>query len=227
MSKVLYNFAMDTINYSVVAFFLSTSLLLTYLGIKFRSLKKQPMVNFGSGLLLVGLAFLVWLYIVGTQPDNLGLFVGIGMVPFAASFIMFLLAATSGVKVKYRIPLYIINAVILTTFVVLRYFIYDSNPGFTDNGYFAFNVDPVVIYFYAIITAFNFIPALYVVGRRIKNDIPRIGIELGLTLVAVGLVIMVTSKDDSLQFINGIGIVIGLVAATFAVMRYNLAKIIK
>lgn len=224
MLEVMYNFHMDTINYSVVAFFLSTSLMLGYLGYRFRGLKKQPMANFGTGLLFVSLAFLVWLYIVGTHPKNIDLFVGIGMVPFAASFIMFLLAATSGVKVKYRLPLYIINAIILTVFVLLRYFVYDSNPGFTENGYFAFNVDPVVIYFYALITAFNFIPALYVVGRHIKNDVLRIVIELGLTLVAVGLIIMVTSKEDSLQFINGVGIVVGLVASTVATVRYGLTK---
>lgn len=227
MVKVLYNSLMETINYSVVAFFLSTSVMLGFLGFKFRSLKKQPMVNFGTGLLFVSLAFLVWSYIVAAHPENIKLLVGVGMLPFAASFVMFLLAATSGVKIKYRLPLYIINAVILAVFVVLRYFVYDSNPGFTSTGYFAFNVDPVVIYFYALVTAFNFIPALYVVGRHIKHDVLRIAIELGLTLVAVGLIIMVTSTEDSLQFINGVGIVIGLVAASIATMRYGFSKTIK
>lgn len=227
MLKVLYNSVMDTINYSVVAFFISASVMLGYLGFSFRSLKKQPMVNFGTGLLFVSLAFLVWTYIVAAHPENIKLLVGIGMLPFAASFIMFLLAATSGVKTKYRLPLYIINAVILATFVVLRYFVYDSNPGFTSNGFFAFNVDPTVIYFYALITAFNFIPAVYVIGRHIKNDVLRIAIELGLTLVAVGLIIMVTSEDDSLQFLNGIGIIAGLVAACLATLRFGLSKTVR
>ena len=215
---------MDTINYSVVAFFATSTLMLGYIGYKFRSIKKQPMANFGNGLLLVGLAFLVWLYIVGTHPSHISAIVNVGMLLLAASFVMFLFAATSGVDIKYRFPLYLINAAILTTFIILRYFIFDSNPGFTSNGYFAFNVDPVVTYFYALITSFNFIPALYVVGRQLKNDVLRIAIELGLTLVGVGMVIMITSKEDSLQFINGVGIVTGLVLASLAIFQYGLTK---
>lgn len=220
----MYTVVMDTINYSVVSFFAVTTLMLGFLGIKFRSTKKQPMVNFGSGLLFVSLAFLIWTYITAAHPENIKLLVGVGMIPFVASFVLFLLAATSGIKAKYRIPLYVINALLLSTFLIVRYFIFDSNPGFTDQGYFEFNVDSTVIYFYALILSFNFIPALYVVGRHIKHDLLRICLELGLTLMSVGLVIMVTSKEDNLQFLNGIGIVVGLVAATAGAAKFNLTK---
>lgn len=215
---------MDTINYLVVAFFILTSLLLGYLGLRFRGLKKQPMIHFGNGLLFVCMAFLIWTYTVAVHPVNIGAVVTFGVMPLIGSFIMFLLAATSGLKAHYRMPIFVVSGVILTIFIALRFFIYESNPGFTENGFFAFNVDPIVLYFYAMIAAFNFIPAIYVVGRHIKNDLPRIGIELGLTLVAVGLVIMITSPEENLQIINGFGIVIGFLAACLSTIWLRLEK---
>lgn len=215
---------MDTINYLVVTFFISTSLMLGYLGLRFRSLNKQPMTHFGNGLLFVCVAFLIWTYTVAAHPANIEAVVTLGVMPLIGSFIMFLLAATSGIKPQYRMPIFLISGVILTLFIALRFFIYGSNPGFTENGFFAFNVDPVVLYFYAMIAAFNFIPAIYVVGRHIKNDLPRIGVELGLTLVAVGLVIMITSQEESLQVVNGFGIVIGFLAACLSTTRLRLDK---
>jgi hypothetical protein len=218
---------MNTINYNVVAFFLAATLMLGYLGFQFRKIKKQPMSYFGTGLIFVSLAFAIWLYIVAAHPENIKLIVSLGILPLAASFILFLLAATADVKAKYRVPLYIINGAILASFVLLRFFVYDSNPGFTANGYFAFNVDPVVIYFYALVTAFNLIPAIYVIGRHIKQDLLRIAFELGFTLVAVGLVVMVSSQQESLQFVNGVGIAVGLLVATVAVARYRLSDNLK
>lgn len=215
---------MDTVNYLVVTFFIATTLMLGYLGFVFRNVKRQPMTHFGNGLLLVGVAFLVWTYIVAAHPANLNLLVAIGVAPLIGSFIMFLLAAMTDIKAKYRPSLFIISGAIIVGLVAARYFLYKSDPGFTQNGFFAFNIDPVVLYFYAILTAFNFIPALYVVGRRITNDILRIGVELGLTLVALGLVIMITSQDENLQIANGIGIAIGLSAATLVTTMYSLTK---
>lgn len=215
---------MDTINYLVVAFFVSTSLMLAYLGFKFLSLKRQPMTHFGMGLLFVCLAFMVWTYIVAAHPTDIETIVAIGAIPFLGSFIMFLLAAMSDITAKYRFPLFVVSGAILVGFVILRFFVYESHPGFTENGYFAFNVNPIVLYFYAMLTAFNFIPAVYVVGRHIKHDLLRIGIELGLTLVAVGLIIMVTNQDEGLQVINGAGIFAGLFVATMATTVYRLDK---
>lgn len=218
---------MESVNYSVVAFFIASTLMLSYLGLKFKQTGKTPLTSFGSGLLLVGVAFLVWTYIVATHPSNLQELTTLGAIPFVASFVLFLITATSGLKAEYRLPFYAIGGVLLSSFVIVRFFLYESNPGFTSNGYFAFNVDPVVLYFYAMIAAFSFIPAVYVVGRKLKNDLLRVGVELGLTLVAVGLIIMLTNTSDSLQFINGVGIIVGFIAASFAVLTYPLKKNVK
>lgn len=217
----------ENANALVVAFFVASTLMAAYLGIKFFKIKKQPMVSFGLGLILIAIAFLVWTYMVLFHPNNMGLLVSIGALPFMGAFIAFLVSAVSNVKAKYKIPLYAINLSILAIFIILRFFVFESNPGFTPEGFFAFNVDPAVLYFYALLLSFNFIPALYVVGRHIKKDIPRIGIELGLTLVAVGLVIMVTSHDESLQIINGTGIIFGFIAASLATMLFRIEKHIK
>ena len=215
---------METINYLVASFFTASTLLLAYLGYSFASSKKQSLRNFGVGISFVSLAFLIWTYIVTFHPANLGLVATVGVIPLFCAFIYFLLAAVSGVKTKYRLSLIFISGVILASFVVARFFLYESNPGFTDNGFFAFNVDPVVLYFYALILSFNFIPAVYVVGRHIKHDLFRVFFELGLTLVSEGLIIMVTNTDESVQIVNGVGIAIGLVAAALATAKYGLSS---
>lgn len=218
---------MNTINYSVVLFFILAALLMVFLGSRFREVSKEPARSFGNGLLLVALAFVVWGGIVALHPQDMQTAVTVGMLPFFISFLVFLRAAMTGVSVKYKAPIYLTNLSILTIFVVLRLFVFKSDPGFTDNGYFAFNVDALMIYFYTIITAFNFIPAIYVVGRHIKHDLLRLGMELGLTLVGVGMVVMITSKDDNLQFINGVGIIAGLLLASFYTALYRPAKYVK
>lgn len=215
---------MDTVNYLVVTFFSLATLLLAYLGWAFYRVKKQPFTYFGTGVLFVSLAFLVWTYIVTFHPADMSTATAIGVLPFFGSFIFFLLASVTGVKLKYRTPLLFVSGLILASFIVARFFLYQSNPGFTENGFFEFNIDPVVLYFYAMILSFNFIPAVYVVGRHIKHDLLRIFFELGLTLVAIGLIIMVTNKDENLQVVNGIGIAVGFIAASLAVARIGLNK---
>lgn len=215
---------METVNYLVVAFFALATLLVAYLGQAFYRSGKQPMLHFGVGLLFVSLAFFVWTYIVASHPQDMALATTIGVVPFFGSFIFFLLAATTGVKAQYRLPLILASGAILVGFVIARFFLYQSSPGFSQNGFFEFNVDPVVLYFYAMIMSFNFIPAVYVVGRHIKHDLLRMFVELGLTLVAIGLIIMVTSKDENLQVVNGAGIAIGLFGAVSAVAYFGLTK---
>lgn len=218
---------MEVVNGSVVAFFILSTFLLGVLGFKFKQTGSQPFANFGLGLLLVAAAFLIWTYIVAAHPDNIQAITTLGVIPFMASFVLFLLAATSGVSAKYRVPFYVTGIAVLSAFIVVRFLLFQSDPGFTDNGYFAFNVDPVVLYFYAMVAAFSFIPAVYVVGRQIKNDLLRIGVELGLTLVAVGLIIMLTNNDENLQLINGFGIIAGLLLSTVSVLAYPLKKNIR
>ena len=215
---------MEPTNYLVVAFFLTATLLSAFLGQRFYALNKQPMRHFGTGLLFVSLAFAVWTYVVALHPANMLVATTLAVVPFFGSFIFFLLAAVNGVKVVYRAPLLAISGAILAGFVIARFFMFQSNPGFDENGFFEFNIDPVALYFYALIMSFNFIPAVYVVGRHIKHDLLRVMVELGLTLVSVGLIVMVTSTDDNLQVVNGIGILLGFIAAAGSVAAYGLTK---
>ncbi len=215
---------MSTINLQVVSFFALGAALLAYIGYAFIKQNKQPMRNFGIGLAAASTAFVFWLYIVAFHPSDLKTLTLLSIVPFVASFIIFITAAVSDIKAKYQMPLYILAATILATFAVLRLFVYDSQPGFNEDGFFAFNIAPVVLYFYAMLNAFTFIPAIYVVARHIKHDMLRILVELGLTLFAIGMIVMIIGSDDLLQVINGVGMIVGLVMAAGGIAYYKLDK---
>ncbi len=218
---------MEPVNYFVVSFFAVATTLVAYIAARLRSTGKQPMQDLGTGLYFTAAAFLVWTYITWAHPVDMKTITALGAVPFMAAFVFYIKAAANGVKPASRSFLYLVSGALLAVFVFIRFFMFTSDPGFTGNGYFAFNIDPVVLYFYAMITSFTFIPAVYVVGRHIKHDMTRVCFELGLTLTAIGMVIMVTGSNENLQFVNGVGIMFGLLAAAGALASRNFDKSVK
>ena len=209
-------------NLSVLMFFIAGTLMFGYISSIYLKEKKAVFKFFGLGLLFIAVAFAIWSYVVSVRPENLSDITTIGVVPFIAAFGSFLASAASALKAKFRPIIYVIAAILLSTLALLRLFFFDSNPSFSEAGYFYFNAHPVILYAYAVIISFTLLPAVYVIGRQLKNMILRTVMELGFTLVTMGTVILITSYDETLQLINGYGLMIGLLAITLIHTKYRL-----
>ena len=198
-------------NLSVLSFFLFGTFSFAVLSVFYLKQKDAPFRLFGLALVLIALAFAVWSYVVYARPANLELITTIGVAPFVLAFGVLFAVSASSLKGKHKIFVYIFSALFVTLFALLRVFFYGSNPAFDDKGFFYFNADPVILYLYVLAISFSILPAVYVLGRQIKNITLRIVMELGFTLIAIGTIVLIISYDDWLQVINGWGMIIVLI----------------
>ena len=211
-------------NLSVLSFFIFGAISFAYLSYFYLKQKKPAFRLFGFSLALISLALAIWSYVVFARPANLILYTTIGVVPFVLSFGSLLACSATTLNTKYRKFIYIFALIFISIFGLLRIFFYASSPAFDSQGFFYFNADPVILYMYAMAISFSILPAIYVLGRQIKNVRLRILMELGFTLVAISAIILIISYDNWLQIINGWGMIIALLILLIAHTRYRLDK---
>jgi hypothetical protein len=106
--------------------------------------------------------------------------------------------------------------------MVLRFALRRSDPGFLDSGLFVFGVEPVVIYAYVIIMSFTLVPAAYIIASKIKNDILSNTVKLGLTVIAMGMAVLLSAWDLTLQTVNGVGMTIAFLSLVVAHLIFRL-----
>ncbi len=210
------------VNVAVFAFFALNTLLLAYLGGVYMRQKSQLFKLFGFGLLLNSVAFLFWTYITGFQPNNLDLVTSTGVIFFIGAFAAFFVASVSALKKEARKNAYIIGGLLLAVLIALRFFFYQSDPGFSPEGFFSFNTHMFVLYAYVLTMAFTFMPAVYAVSEKVKS--PRFAyiIRFGFTVIVIGTAILITSPDNNLQIVNGIGMSAAFLLLAVAHARYQL-----
>lgn len=203
-------------NLLVPAYFIGTSLSILFLSYKFFSKKNATFQNFAIGLALFAAAFAIWSVVVITKPDNLELFTTIGVIPFTAGLLFFLIAGTSKLKASKRSLATTLAVGYLGLMLFLRMFVYQSMPAFSENGLFYFRADPVIVALYIGAFAAALFPATNAVCQQIKDGTLKFVTQLGLTILIIGGVVMLTSFDDTLQLINGY-VMAGALAALLVV----------
>ena len=211
----------EQVNPLVFGFFALGAVLLLYIGVRYLLTKKVVNRLFGTGLTLTSVAFLFWAYVTGWQPENLAVFTTIGAVIFLGALISFFLSYVSSITPKKaRMAYLIIGSVVLVGFLAMRYLFFQSNPGFSDEGFFSFNIDQLVVYGYVVLLACSIAPATMAVAAAIKNKTLAGITRFGFSLVTIGTAILLTSPDNYMQTINGVGMLFGLlllaIAHTFA-----------
>jgi hypothetical protein len=189
-------------NYMVPLFFIAGTVAMWFLAYKYLTAKGTTFKNFGTGLLLYGLGFGAWGIGVLTK-DNVDFWTLVGVIPFAAAHLFYLMAATEKVKASVRSLLLFGAAAYLVVLFLIRTLVYESSPGFSDGGLFYFNAHPTVIMMYILAFALTLLPAIDVVSQKLKDKTLRVVSQVGFTILAVGGIILVSSYDDNLQTLNG------------------------
>lgn len=190
-------------HYMVPLYFIMGTLTILYIGYKFFSQKSSAFRNFGIGLLLYGAAFAIWSVAVITKPDNLAAITTIGVVPFAVAHLFFLMTASEKLKASNKSLVMMLGFGYLALLLVLRAFVYQSDPAFSANGLFYFHADPAIIALYIGAFASSLLPAINIVSQKIKDKTLRFISQFGFTVLAIGGIVLLTSYDDTLQTING------------------------
>jgi len=211
------------VNIWVFGFFIINTLLLAYLSSVYLKQKNKTFKLFGLGLGLNAVAFLLWSYITGVQPENLNLITGVGVLFFIAAFAAFFASTVTVLKSEARKAAYVLAGLFLALLVVLRFVFFVSNPGFSPEGFFSFNTNQIVLYAYVITMSFTIMPAAYVIADKVKNNALKNCIRFGFTLIVIGTAILITSTDTYLQIINGIGMVAAflLLAISHSIYKLN------
>lgn len=210
------------VNPWVFTFFVVAGLQLLLLSIFYiRTKKDSTLRNFGIGLLLTSIAFGFWAYVTGFRPTDLAFVVGIGVLFFIGALFYFFMSYLTALKGNARIIAIIFGLVAFVILVALRFIFNKSNPGFSSDGFFSFNTDQLVLYAYAVVLAFAVMPSAYVVAGKAKNEVFSLFIKFGYTTLVIGTAILITSSDNYLQVINGIGMVAALAILLLAHLSYK------
>jgi hypothetical protein len=207
----------DDVNPWVFGFFAIGSLLLIYIAQYYLRAKASIHRWFGGGLLLTGIAFLCWAYVTGFRPEALGLFTTIGALLFLASLISFFISYVHSItKKRARAAYWVIGALALVAFLTLRFVFFQSDPGFSPDGFFSFNIDQIVVYGYVVLLACSIAPATFAVAAKMKNLVLAGVTRFGFSLITIGTAILLTSPDNYMQVINGTGMLIGFLVLALA-----------
>ena len=196
---------------NVLFFFILGTLAFAFLAFRFVSGNGYGFRMFGIGLGLLAVAFAVWSVIVGTKPADLTLLTTMGVIPFATANVFFVAAGTSDFGAKARTTLITIATVVIAALFVIRTFINPSKPSLSENGLFYFNADPLAILLYVIVFAGALMPAVHIVSYHVENARTAIFTRLFFNVVTLAAVVLLVSKDDELQVLNGYVLLAGLI----------------
>lgn len=207
-------------DYLVPLFFVVGTAAMWFMAYKFWSAKGSIYKNFGAGLALYGLGFAVWSVAVFTK-SNVDLWTTIGVIPFASAHLFYLMAATGKARSSTRSLILLAGVAYLISLFFIRTFIYQSSPGFSNNGLFYFNAQSPVVAMYILAFTLSVFPAISAVSQQLKDSTLRIVMQVCFPILLVGGIILVASYDDDLQTINGwvTGITWAVVVTVFAQKR--------
>lgn len=210
-------------NLNVVLFFLLGSGIFALLGFKFYALKVNPFKDFGIGIALFGLSFLGFAAIVATHPADLGLMMSLAVLPFVGGFIALVSSATFNWQKNTRTMMMGIAIAFLVTLFALRTWVYPSDPGFSENGLVSFHAQPPVLLLYILAFAGGLMTALHVVTSRITQWRQAALTRIFFNLIILGGVILLTSADDNLQYLNSALLTTGFLGLLVLYVRSKVA----
>jgi len=189
-------------NILVLLFFIHNVLATTFLGIKFFGSKNRAFKNFGIAMLLNSLAFAIWTVAVVTRPANLEQVVTIGVIPFVISLVFLIICGVDNFEKEIRTKLIGAGVAVVACLFLVRTFVYPSNPMFTTDGYFFFNMHPIVQLVYVFGFVLTAVPAIFIISSKFKG-IYAILVRYGFMAEVIGGIMLITNRDPQALLISG------------------------
>jgi len=187
-------------NSLVILFFLHNVLATFFLGMKFLGRNDRVFKSFGIALLLNAVAFAIWTYGI-LQPASMLTSVTIGAVCFLASLVFMLRTAVqnSSGSTQWLVTILGIAAVLGI------YFVGHADPStayISPEGFFFFNLGPMVQMLYIFGLALAAIPAIDIVASKFRG-LYSVLVRYGFIAEVVAGIMLVTSKDVQVLYITG------------------------
>jgi len=188
-------------NFSILLFFLHTTLATAIVGGIFMKKGGNVARYFGLGLLLQTIGFASWALAV-MMPGNLATFVTIGAVLTLISFIFFLRSGTDDISPSLRTLTIVASVVfVIATFVAGRY-IFPTPKFISDGGFLIFNLAPFVQLMYITILVLVAIPLIEKVAGLFKPGYSTF-VKFALGIQVAGAIVLITSTDTIALLVAG------------------------
>lgn len=201
-------------NIAVFLFFLHNVLATFFLGMKFKGRQDRALKFFGFALLLNAVAFAVWTFGI-IRPENLLISVTIGAIIFLASLVFFLSASLQKAQPTTRLLLTGLGVVA----VLVIFYVGHIDPAtayISSEGFFFFNLGPLMQMLYIFALALATLPAVDAVASKFTSPYSVL-LRYGFIAEVVGGIMLITSKDTQVLYVVGwiIGLVYLLLWTTF------------
>lgn len=204
-------------NLLVASFFLYNVVASFFLGIKFFNRKDLVFQNFGGALVLNAVAFAIWLFGIA-RPENFLASVTVGAIFFLASLIFMLQTITQDApKSTRRLATLFGIAVALGVF-----YIGHNDPSLayiSPEGFFFFNLGPLVQMLYIFSLTLTAIPAISIVASKFQTPYAAL-VRYGLIVEISAGIILITSTNAQVLYLTG-WIVGGVYTALCGVLLFN------
>lgn len=182
-------------NIPVLVFFVHNVLATLLLGGKFVSRGGAVFKNFGIALLIDAVAFAIWSVAIVTRPDNLQDYVSLGTAVFIISLLFLLRAGTESMAAGARNAILVLGVVIgAGIFYTGSMAAYPSLPAFSPDGFFFFNVHPLLQALYVLALALTAFPAIDALCAKFRGGYASL-VRYGFVAAAAGGMILVTSTS--------------------------------
>ncbi len=145
----------------------------------------------------------IWTLVVLIRPTDLKPLILLGVIPFLLAHIAYAKAASAKLPAKSTTLITLTAALLLATFVA-RTFFFQSEPYFSSQGLLFFGLQPVPTALYIATISVSFLPAIAAAVSEIKQTALKALLRTGLTVMYVCAIILVTARDNTLLFINGV-----------------------
>lgn len=212
-------------NILVALFFLHNVVATVVLGTTFMKRKSGVIKNFGIGLLLDAVAFAIWSSAILLQPANLNSYVAIGAAFFLISLVFFARSSVHGRSSSWVLLSTGITILTVGILYYLRSYVYPAAPSISSDGYFFFNLQPIVQVVYLFVLGFVLFPAISRLSNLFSRKYSNL-LRYGLIAQVIGGMILITSTEagimsESALFVTGLvmGIAYLLLWATFGLSK--------
>lgn len=189
-------------NLLVILFFLHNVLATAYLGAKFFSINDSVLKNFGIAILLNCAAFAIWSFAALTRPENLSNYVTYGVVFFISALVFLLNTGIQNLKSDTRWKVLLAGSLLALVLFYVRTFVYPSNASFSTEGFFFFNVHPLMQTFYIFGLVITSLPAIYAVASKFKSYYATL-IRLFFPIQVIGGITLITTTDSQVLYLMG------------------------
>lgn len=184
----------------VPMFFLHGAFGIALLSWWFSRHQNREMKLFGWGLAGYALSMTIWAYMVMQKPNDVGVYMLVSVIPFLLAHLFF--AKVADTKFSKHGHFFLVTGALLVITFVVRTFLQESDPYFSEEGLLVFGVQDIPVALYIAVMTISFLPAIRVVVPNIAKQHRPI-FSVCLTALFVTAITFVSARTTQLLIING------------------------